>query len=384
MPGSLSPREHAALPLAQWPAQDQQAWDAANHRPDFLEPGGHAARWRPSSQRNAVGAYGRWLAWLLDQGVAVADEAPMARITPERFRDYVAFLRERRAPCTVVGYLSWFCMLCKAMFPKGDWRWLRRVHANLQREAKPTRDKQSRLVPTQELLQLGHELMDQAGAVLDDAAVATTPPRLRVAAARDFRDGLMIAVLALRPLRVANVLGIAIGRHLRQRGNRVTLNFEATETKTQRPIETPWPAELIPNLDRYLEQVRPILMAANVPVDPARPPRPAGAILWVGQGGTAFTPGGLTKALQRHTTRRFGRYVNAHLFRDCVATTVANEDPDHVHIAQHMLHHTKLGTTERSYILTDSRLALGRHHDLMAKLRKAARQRLRARAENTP
>ncbi len=194
----------------------------------------------------------------------------------------------------------------------------------------------------------------------------------------------MIALLALRPLRVANFLGTAIGRHLRRRGNRVTLCFEGAETKTKLPIETTWPEELIPNLDRYLEQVRPILMAAKVSVDPARPPRPAGAILWVGQGGTPLTPGGLTKALQRHTTRRFGHYVNAHLFRDCLATTVANEDPDHVHIAQHMLHHTKLATTERSYILTDSRLALRRHHDLMAKLRKAARQRLRARAENTP
>jgi hypothetical protein len=49
-----------------------------------------------------------------------------------------------------------------------------------------------------------------------------------------------------------------------------------------------------------------------------------------------------------------------------------------------MLHHTKLATTERSYILTDSRLALRRHHDLMARLRKAARQRQRARAESTP
>jgi integrase len=194
----------------------------------------------------------------------------------------------------------------------------------------------------------------------------------------------MIAMLALQPLRVTNFLGIEIGRHLRRSGSRVTLSFEAEETKTKRPIKTKWPPELLPPLDRYLEQVRPILMAAKVPVDPARPPRPAGAILWVGQGGTPFTPGGLTKALQRHTTPRFGRYVNAHLFRDCLASTVANEDPDHVHMAQHMLHHTKLATTERSYILTDSRLALRRHHDLMARLRKAARQRQRARAESTP
>lgn len=384
MPAQATPRGHAALPLAQWPAQDREAWDAANHRPDFLEPGGHAARWRPASQRNAVGAYGRWLAWLLDQVIALADEAPVARITPERFRDYLAFLRKDRAPCTEVGYLSWFCMVCRAMFPKDEWRWLQRARANLHREAKPIRDKRSRLVPAQGLLQLGHDLMEQAATVLDDATVAQAKPQQRLAAARDFRDGLMIALLALRPLRVTNFLGISMEHHLRRAGNRAILSFEAAETKTKRPIEATWPAELLPSLDRYFDQVRPILMAAKVPVDPARPPRPAGAMLWVGQGGTALTPGGLTKALQRHTTRRFGRHVNAHLFRACLASTVANEDPDHVHIAQHMLHHSQLSTTESSYILTESRLALRRHHDLMDKLRKAARQRLRTRAENAP
>lgn len=369
MPVRATPHEHAALPLAQWPSRDEQVWRAANYRPDFLEVGGLAATWRAATQRNALGAYGRWLAWLLDQGVALADAAPVARITPERFRDYLAFLQKNRAPCTVVGYLSWFWMVCRAMFLETDWRWLQRLHNNLKREAKPTRDKRSRIVPAQGLLQFGHDLMDQAGAVLDDGTETTTQPRLRVAAARDFRDGLMIALLALRPLRVTNFLGITIGRHLRRSGNRVTLSFEGMETKTKRPIEPTWPEELLPSLDRYLEEVRPIPMAAKVPVDPARPPRPAGAILWVGQGGTALTPGGLTKALKRHTRRRFGRYVNAHLFRDCLASTVANEDPDHVHIAQHMLHHSKPSTTEGSYILTDSRLALRRHHDLMARLR---------------
>ena len=379
-----TPHEHAALPLAQWPAQDREAWDIANRRPDFLEVGGQAAKWRPATQRSALGAYGRWSGWLADQGIALEGDDPQARLTPQRLREYLDFLQTGRAPRTVSGYICALCMVVRAMFPQTDWRWLQQLHANLQREAKPTRDKRSRLVPAQGLLQLGHDLMDQAVTVLDDATVAQAQPRQRLAAARDFRDGLMIALLALRPLRVTNFLGISMDHHLRRADNRVRLSFAADETKTKRPIETICPPELVPSLDRDLDQVRPILMAAKVPVDPARPPRPAGAILWVGQGGTPFTPGGLTKALQRHTARRFGRYVNAHLFRDCLASTVANEDPDHVHIAQHMLHHSKLSTTEGSYILTDSRLALRRHHDLMGKLKKAARQRLRTRAENTP
>ena len=127
-----------------------------------------------------------------------------------------------------------------------------------------------------------------------------------------------------------------------------------------------------------------MLIAAPAPGNAARYTKPLGARLWVGQGGTPLSPAGLQKALKRHTARRFGHIVNAHLFRDCLATTLANEDPNHVRYAAPLLGHTTLLTTERGYIAADSRAALSRHHDQLAAIRKTARQRQRAAGKNAP
>ena len=381
---SPRPSDHAALPLAQWPAADRLAWEAAHRTPDFLEAGGRGATWRPASQHSAVRSYGRWLGWLTAQGVELDAEAPASRLTLERIRAYIAFVQEGRASVTVASYAGVLCMVMRALFPDADWGWLRAVQRRLRRRSIPMRHKQQRLVPTNDLRQLGLDLMERAGAVLDEPRTAATPPRPRIAAARDYRDGLLIALLASRPLRVGNLLGIEIGKHLRRSGDRTTLSFKARETKQNRTLHTVWPEDLALALTRYLAEVRPMLIAAPAPGNIARYTKPLGARLWVGQGGTPLSPAGLQKALKRHTVRRFGHIVNAHLFRDCVATTLGNEDPNHVRYAAPLLGHSTLRTTERGYIAADSRVALGQHHDQIAAIRKAARQRWRIAGKKTP
>ena len=49
------------------------------------------------------------------------------------------------------------------------------------------------------------------------------------------------------------------------------------------------------------------------------------------------------------TKRAFGSPLNPHLFRDCLATTIAIEDPEHVRISASILGHSSLSTTEKYY-----------------------------------
>jgi integrase len=49
-----------------------------------------------------------------------------------------------------------------------------------------------------------------------------------------------------------------------------------------------------------------------------------------------------------------GRAINPHLFRDCVATSIAIDDPHHVHVASRLLGHRKMSTTEQHYNLARS------------------------------
>jgi len=346
----------------------------------FLDDGGKGADWRTASKRSLCGAYGRWLAWLMSTGVDLAREPPADRITSDRMRGYIAFLKDRCAPVTLASYLGVLCMLLPAMFPDQKWRWLQILQRHYHRRASPTRNKTARLVPVQDLHQLGLGLMEAATAVLEQPGVGTQEYRQAIAAARNFRDGLIIALLALRPLRVRNLLGIEMGIHLRKDPSGHIMTFAATETKNGRALRQTWPQALEPHLCRYITEIRPMLIAAPVRGGCSGSNRPSGATLWIAQGGTPMTAGALQKALKRHTVPRFGHALNAHLFRDCAATTVANLDPNGVRYAATLLGHASLRTTERSYITPNSQEALGVHHDLITAMRFGRRQRRSTRA----
>jgi integrase/recombinase XerD len=321
------------------------------------------------------------MGWLMRLGVTLAAEAPDVRITPERLLAYASFLREGRAEVTVASTLGVFHSALRAMFPDRDWSQLRRLQARLHRRATPSRDKQRRIVPAEQLLQLGLDLMQQAEEPVRQHKPGAPAPRPMLAAARDFRDGLMIALLASRPLRCKNFLQIEIGAHLRQSAAHTSLSFSAAETKDKRAYSTSWPSQLLPALELYLRSARPILIGAKAGKNPAYPDRPAGAFLWLGQGGTPLTAGGLQRILERHTEPRFGHVVTAHLFRDCAATTIAALAPNQVRYAANLLGHHNLRTTERHYIDANSDAALGQHQDAIDELRKFARQRMRKSSE---
>src|ERR1700692_3005912 len=122
--------------------------------------------------------------------------------------------------------------------PDRDWTWLRKIQANLHRRAEPSRDKRPRAVHVVDLLELGLGLMVKADA--NDSSDLQVVGR----AARDFRDGLMIALLALRPLRQKNFLGIEIGSHQVEAPPGNTLRFSGKETKDKKPFQAPFPAAL--------------------------------------------------------------------------------------------------------------------------------------------
>jgi integrase len=49
------------------------------------------------------------------------------------------------------------------------------------------------------------------------------------------------------------------------------------------------------------------------------------------------------------TEELFGQRVNPHLFRDCAATALATEDPEHILAIARILGHNSIETTTRHY-----------------------------------
>ncbi len=321
------------LPLAEWPASDRALWQAALTPGDLLEPGGARAGYAAITNRHVAGGYGRWLAWGRHAGPLDESQPPAARITRQAVAAYLSALAGHNGTLTRVSRLEELYQAARIMDPEADWGWIRRLAGRVRSRHVPVRDKHPRLVGADDLADLGHRLMDSA-------AAQTTPRRQ----ATRYRDGLVIALLAARPLRRRNLAGLQLGQHVIRHGAAWRLEVPGAETKTGSPIEWLWPEALIPGLETYLAVHRPILCAQR-----SRWTRPVGEALWVSGGGSPMTGIALYDRIIGHTRAAFGRSVNPHLFRDCAATTVAIEDPGHIGIAATLLGHRSQASTERYY-----------------------------------
>jgi hypothetical protein len=255
------------------------------------------------------------------------------------------------------------------MVPKEDWTWLRRIETLLRRTVVPARPKGARLVPSRDLLRFGLELMTKA-----DGASGGTPLQRAV----QHRDGLIVALLSARSLRRRNFTAIEIDRHLIKRDAGYWLCFKAGETKTHEPIEVAVPDILVPKLDRYLAVHRPFLAHRTGRWNRAHDGRSPVMALWISKDGSAMTEIAIHFRIMKLTKAKFGSAMCMHLFRDCAATSIATEDPEHVHITKCVLGHTTLRTSERYYNHARSLEADRRYQARIIQLRRTVRASSRA------
>ena len=153
--------------------------------------------------------------------------------------------------------------------------------------------------------------------------------------------------------------GLELGRQLVKEGDLWRIRVPGAETKSHRPIDLPFPQHLVARLERYLTTYRPVLAAfsGGFPPDVGR--------LWIAKGGQPLTPHTLSLTLARRTMQGLGKRIAAHMFRDCVATSIAIHDPDKVRIAQQLLGHASFATTEAHYNLAQTLDAADRYQETL-------------------
>lgn len=344
-------RPRLSLPCPEWPPADRAAWQRATASGDVFDGCGPAAGWVQSTQAAVCYDYGRWLMFLAHHEPDALDRPLATRPTAARIQAYLDHLAASVRTVGRHSYLRHLRDALRVLAPDQDWAWLSRVVARLEAHRRP-RLKLPRLVNAGCLSELGYTLMRNAEQRRAEAA--HNPD-----AWLGYRDGLMIAMLAARPLRRRNFAAIAINRHLLRVGDQWRLVFAAGETKTGQPIEVILPDRLTPWLERYLAEIRPRLPGTKDHDG-----------LWAGLKRRPLSGQAIYAAISARTRAAFGHAVNPHLFRDCAATTIAISAPDRIGIARDLLGHASLTTTETYYnqarSIDASRLlaqALNRHRE---------------------
>jgi len=351
-------------PIADWPARDRELWNKAVEPGGLFGGGGAGADWSAESRVIVARGYNAWLSWLAAKELLDPDMRPADRVTRERVGAYIAEIQAELAPYSVLRRVQDLYNALRVMAPEWNWKWLTRLCTSLKAQVGPARDKLSCVKPPQELIALGERLMDQA-----EAAPRWSARRRAVV----FRDGLLIASLAYRPVRRKNLAMMRLGRHLVKAGGSWQIVFAAEETKTRVPYEAVLPAALGPRLERYLGVHRPVLLRGRQEAgNPNAPPiHPELDAVWVSEVGTQLSYQALGLQIFFRTRREFGRGLFPHLFRDCVATVVAVDNPKHVGDASLILGHAGHETTERHYNHARSLDASRRHAAMLATLRES-------------
>jgi integrase len=232
------------------------------------------------------------------------------------------------------------------MAPSQAFIWLREIENDLALDMRP-RSKFDRLVLAEILLEAGLSLIAEA----ETATNLTDLQR-----ARQVRNGLMVALLALCPIRLKNFAALEIGRTLVEVKGQWWIVLAAQETKEKRADERPVDEMLKPAIDRYIITFRPILAACAA----------ASSTLWLSSNnGAPMSYKAVGRTITSTTLSTVGVDVSPHLFRTSAASSAAINGRGNPHLATALLHHVDPAITNKHYNRASSFNAAERFREVL-------------------
>ena len=328
------------LPLADWPEEDRKRWRIANRSgADSFDDCGPAAHLAERSRRALQGSYGRFLGFVSAERRVLLGRDPDGRIDREIIAEYVTWRRRACGDSAIAIDLHHLRLALRYICPATDWSWLLTIIKRLGAQA-PRRPKRYHLVTSEQLYALGIEIMDGAVSRTND----TTD--FAQACALEYRDGLIIALLALLPLRRRTLAALRIGKHLMKSGLLWWLDIPEDDNKTRQQLEYPVSREVSERIDLYLARFRPRITGAT-----------GHDGVWASNQGRPMDHGTIYDMVRRRTREAFGFPVNLHRFRSAAGTLWSIHDPGNVRGVKDLLGHSSFDTTEAHYITAQSRLA---------------------------
>jgi integrase len=252
-----------------------------------------------------------------------------AQVTSSNAEPYIAELTVRVRSVTVWNCIYKLRRAAELLAPMSDYSWLAEIEKDLALVMVPI-SKIDRLVFTGRLVEAGLTLVAEAQEFAKND----------LDRARGLRNGLMLALLAHRPIRLKNFAALEIGHTFKEVHSSWWITLPRLSTKSHRPDEKRVPESLNPVIDTYLNQSRPVLLKSSVPTN----------FLWISsRTGQPMTKKNLGTLVSKITLRTLGVDVSPHLFRTAGATTAAMYGGNTPHLATALLGHTDPRVTEEHY-----------------------------------
>ena len=333
------PGNRLGMPIEAWPVPDRLAWEAAFAPGSLFDERPHGRDLREATRITLATCYARWLAWLKANEPRALDLDPGERVTRARLIAYLQALHQELTLRTVFNYACRLKSVLGLIAPAEGWSWFTPLLQSLERRARASASKPRPIITSDQLFAFGIALMKEA----EDASAL--PPK---AQAEAYRDGLMIAFLAARPLRAKNMLELEIGQYFNESGTGYEVSLPGHLTKPGIDLEFLLPLRLGPFMGRYLSHYREILRTGSY--GPQAADLGQVNFLWLAKSGQRFPIASFEDMISRRTSARFGIRLTPHDFRHCAATSIAEHNPAEFHIIRVILGHTTIATAEQHYI----------------------------------
>jgi integrase len=337
------------LPVDQWPEADVEAFAKAYEPGDIFDetagPGAHLAEGTRNSIRTA---YRRWLGFIKEHHPHDLLEPPADRIRPDRVRPFIKHLQVEVRATTVANVVANLHYAARLIAPDSDWSWLASLKTRLAARATPI-DRFSQLVPPWHTLDLGIELMDEA------LTLPKTGPKQQEL---QYRDGLIVALLSLWPIRRRSITALTVSKHLKVDDDGINILLFPEDTKAKRAENFRVPDRLLPYLQHYLKEIRPRQVGHNEHDG-----------LWASYKACPLNGCRIYDIVRARIFAKFGKAMGLHDFRRAAATFIAMEAPDKVGIIPGVLHHTSPEVSEQHYNLARSTEASRRFAAYRSKIR---------------
>jgi integrase len=343
---SVTPGKPRSLPIAEWPASDRLGWTQACRPAQRLKRGGAASHLAPISQADIANRYGLYLDFLQRNGRLDPAKGAMTLVTPDNVNGFIADLQARVRSVTVWNSVYKLRRAAQLIAPGADFEWLPEIEKDIALVMVP-RSKADRLVLTERLVEAGLTLIREAEMFGKTAW----------AHAIGVRNGLLIALLALHPIRVKNFAALTIADTFINIDGRWWLHIPSDDTKSRRMDERQVPEFITDVVNSYIKTHHPVLCRGNAEQ----------LALWVSSTtGRRLTTKNLGTLISKITRETIGVDVSPHLFRTAGASTAAVYGGKHPHLASALLTHRDESVTEEHYNLAMS-LSAGEEYASIAR-----------------